>query len=141
MLKRFLSKNSPTLHLLLLSACLLASLAGCGGWQAAGPAAAIEAYLQALVSQDADGVTNNSCSNWEADAMTEYNSFAAVTASLEDLSCRETGRDGADAQVSCSGQIVANYNGEDLEIDLSDRIYRVVEEGGDWRMCGYLGSR
>ena len=34
-------------------------------------------------------------------------------------------------------KIVANYGNEVLELDLSERSYQVVEEGGEWRMCGY----
>ena len=82
-------------------------------------------------------LTSLSCAAWEADAKTELNSFGAVTARLEDLSCNEAGKDGNFTLVACTGKIIANYNGEDQTINLADRTYKMVQEGGDWRMCGY----
>lgn len=78
-----------------------------------------------------------SCAEWEAKAREEYNAFAAVNLSLESLSCRQTGEDGEDALIACSGKIIANYGSEDLEIDVAERTYRVVQEGSEWRMCGF----
>jgi hypothetical protein len=116
---------------------ILLLLAACSGGQSSGPAAAVEAYLNALVSKDSDAVTNGSCAAWEAQARVEYDSFAAVTARLENLACQEGGKSGDFTLVTCTGQIIANYNGEDQAIDLSARTYQTVQEGGDWRMCGY----
>jgi hypothetical protein len=100
-------------------------------------AAAIEAYNQALVSNNANQLSDLSCKTWEADAKNELASFAAVTAQLENPNCQVSGKDGDYTLVSCSGKIVANYNGEDQEIDLSQRIYKAIQEDGQWRMCGY----
>ena len=36
----------------------------------------------------------------------------------------------------CKGKIVATYNNEDQELDLSVRTYQVVQEGGEWLVCG-----
>ena len=33
--------------------------------------------------------------------------------------------------------IIANYGAEDLEIDVAEQAYRTVQEGGQWRVCGY----
>ena len=41
------------------------------------------------------------------------------------------------AVVSCEGNIIATYSGEDAPFPLNARQYLSVEEGGEWRMCGY----
>jgi hypothetical protein len=135
------NRKMPLLRRSLACIFVLVTLAGCGGGQSRGSAAAVEAYLEALVTKDANAVANLTCAAWEADAQVEYDSFAAVTARLEDLACEESGQNNNFTLVSCTGKIVANYNGEDQEILLADRVYQAVEEGGDWRMCGYAGSR
>lgn len=115
--------------------CLL--LSGCATQGASEAPAAIEAYFQALTSKDANALVNASCAAWEASALQEIRTFDAVAVTLEALQCQEAGKDGETSQVNCSGKIVANYGNEVLEIDLSDRGYLAVAEGGEWRMCGY----
>lgn len=100
------------------------------------PVQAVENYLNALVEKDANRLTTLSCGAWEGDAMLELDSFQAVTARLEDLACEQTGTDGDTALVLCNGNIVATYNGEDQQLDLSVRTYQVVQEGGEWLVCG-----
>lgn len=124
---------------LIFSFSLLALLlAGCGGSaQTDDSAAAIEAYLAAIVEKKAAALSNLTCAEWEAGAQLEYDSFAAVEASLEGLNCSESGSEGDDRLVQCSGKIVTSYNGEAREFDLSLRTYLVRQEDGEWRMCGY----
>jgi len=112
-------------------------LAGCAGSQTTSAPTTTQAYIKALVSKDATMLTSLSCAAWEADAKTELDSFGAVTARLEDLSCNDAGKDGNFTLVACRGKIIANYNGEDQTINLADRTYKLIQEGGDWRMCGY----
>jgi hypothetical protein len=132
----FISK--PTLlPVLWLTIILGLLIAGCAGSQTNTAPATTQAYINALVSKDATMLTSLSCAAWEADAKTELDSFGAVTARLEDLSCKEAGKDGNFTLVACTGKIIANYNGEDQTINLADRTYKMVQEGGDWRMCGY----
>lgn len=100
------------------------------------PAQAVENYLNALVEKDANRLTTLSCGEWEDDALLELDSFQAVTARLEDLACEQTGTDGDTALVLCNGDIVATYNNEDQQLDLSVRTYQVVQEGGEWLVCG-----
>jgi len=121
----------------ILIIALLASglLAACASRNAA-PANAVENYLEALVEKDADRLSTLVCGDWEADALLELDSFQAVDVRLEDLSCEMTGADGDTALVSCSGRIIATYNDEDQEIDLSARAYQVTQEGSDWLVCG-----
>ena len=118
--------------------CLTALMVvGCIVNQSYGAAHAIEAYYHALISKDYNQLANLSCAAWESNAKTDYDSFAAVNASLENLACQNNGKDGGFTLVSCNGKIVANYGNEILEIDLSKQTYKAIEEGGDWRMCGY----
>ena len=104
---------------------------------AAGAPAAVEGYLQALVAKDENQMINLSCAAWEAQAKQEFNSFSAVELKLENLECQETGQQGEYALVSCSGSMIASYGAEDLQIDVAERNYQLIQEGGDWRVCGY----
>ena len=100
------------------------------------PVQAVENYLNALVEKDANRLTTLSCGNWEEEALLELDSFQAVAARLEGLACEQTGTDGDTALVLCNGNIVATYNEEDQQLDLSVRTYQVVQEGGEWLVCG-----
>ena len=100
------------------------------------PVQAVENYLNALIEKDENRLTTLSCGEWEDDALLELDSFQAVTARLDGLACEQTGTDGETALVLCNGNIVATYNGEDQQLDLSVRTYQVVQEGGEWLVCG-----
>ena len=119
------------------SLAFILGLSGCTSKNSGGAAASVESYLQALVEKDSARLASLSCTDWEDDAVLELESLAAVTASLKDMTCQDDLQVGETAQVSCSGFLLANYNGEDQEINLSDRTYLAVKESGDWRMCGY----
>jgi hypothetical protein len=123
---------------LLLIVVLLAglALAACASKKEDAPAKAVEDYLNALVAKDSDRLTTLSCSDWEDDALLELDSFQAVTTKLDGLACQQTGTDGDTALVLCKGKIVATYNNEDQELDLSVRTYQVVQQDGDWLVCG-----
>ena len=112
------------------------TLAACGTSNADAPTKAVEGYLTALVEKDADRLPTLVCGDWEADALIELDSFQAVTARLENLSCSQTGTDGETALVLCKGNIVATYNGEDQALDLSGRTFQVTKENGEWLVCG-----
>lgn len=100
------------------------------------PAQAVQNYLEALVNKESDRLPTLVCGEWEEDALIELDSFQAVTVRLEEVACSQTGTDGESALVLCTGNIVATYNDEEQEIDLSVRTYQVVEQGGDWLVCG-----
>jgi hypothetical protein len=121
--------------LLLIAALLFSSCASAGGEADSAPAA-IERYIQAIVAQDETAAASLSCAAWEAEALTEVHAFDGVTARLEDLSCTEGPTEDATV-VNCTGTIIATYQGEDRPLDLSARAYLAVQEGGEWRMCGY----
>ncbi len=116
---------------------LALTLSACSGAAQSGPGAAVLSYLQALIDRDSARLAALSCPDWEAAAQLELESFAAVTVTLEEASCQESGADGETTLVSCTGKIVANYGNEVLELDLAERTYQVVQQGGDWLMCGY----
>ncbi|RIK29011.1 MAG: hypothetical protein DCC56_14205 [Anaerolineae bacterium] len=111
-------------------------LTACASSNSDAPAKAVEDYLNALVAKDANKLPTLVCAEWEEDALIELDSFQAVTASLENASCTQSGTDGDTALVNCTGNIVASYNNEDQRLDLSVRTYQVVEDGGDWLVCG-----
>jgi len=60
-----------------------------------------------------------------------------VTATLQDLTCETTGTEGDMTLVVCGGTIATTYNDEQQQIDLSLRTYQVVEQGGEYLVCGY----
>ena len=111
-------------------------LSACASKEDNAPAKAVEAYLNALVTKDSDRLTTLSCGDWEDDALLELDSFQAVTTKLDGLACTQTGTDGDTALVLCKGKIIATYNNEDQDLDLSVRTYQVVQDGGDWVVCG-----
>lgn len=124
------------LLILVVGGMFLLSACGGGANQNAAPKA-VEDYLQALVAQDADKLAGLSCADWEEDALLELDSFQGVTARLDAPACAVTGEDGGAKLVTCQGKIVATYNNEDQELALNTRTYRVIEDGGAWRVCGY----
>ncbi len=101
------------------------------------PAQAVEDYLNALVSKDADRLSSLSCADWEPTAILELDSLQAVETRLEGLACTAVAEEDGTFSVNCTGKILATYNGEDQELDLSVRTYNVVEQGGEFLVCGY----
>ena len=111
-------------------------LSACSSKRNDAPAKAVEDYLNALVAKDSDRLTTLSCSDWEDDALLELDSFQAVTTRLDGVACSQTGTEGDTRLVLCKGKIITSYNNEDEELDLSVRTYQVVQQGGDWLVCG-----
>jgi hypothetical protein len=97
----------------------------------------VNAYLEALVNQDFDQISNIVCAAWVEQATLELDAFMGVEAALEDVSCTQTESDEDSALVECTGKIVATYNDEQQELPLDGRIYLMTKEGGEWRVCGY----
>ena len=123
-------------RLILLTVFASLLLAACGTSPAVGPEKAVEAYLNALNEKDSTRLSTLSCADWEPTALMELDSFQAVSTTLEGLSCARTGTDGANALVKCQGKIVASYNGELQDFDLSTRTYTVENSTGEWLVCG-----
>lgn len=112
------------------------SLAACAAGAESGPVQAVEDYFSALAAKDENRLAALSCSAWEADALLALDSFRAVDTRLEGLACEQTGTDGDTALVLCNGSLVATYGDEDQQMDLSVFTYQVVQEGGEWLVCG-----
>jgi hypothetical protein len=111
-------------------------ISACG--KAADPAAkAVDNYLTALVNKNANALSSLSCANWESSALLELDSLQAVATKLENLSCAVAGTEGTNTQVICQGKILATYNNEVQQFDLSVRTYQVVNQGGEYLVCGY----
>ena len=113
---------------LMMSGCSSSSLNATG---------AVESYLEALAAKDLNQMINLSCSDWEADAKLEFNSFAADKIRLEEVECLENRQDDDLSIVECTGRIVASYGAEDLVIELEEWTFRVLHQGGETLMCGH----
>ena len=122
--------------LVFLALALGLLLAACGASTDA-PAQAVENYLNALVNKDSDRLSALSCAEWEPQALLELDSLQAVETRLEGLACTSTTEEDGSVSVNCVGKILATYNDEDQELDLSVRTYVVVEQGGEHLVCGY----
>jgi hypothetical protein len=111
-------------------------LAACGS-NASSSADAVQNYLKALVGKDSARVSALSCKTWESQALLEMDGFQAVKAELDNVVCKESGTDGSATLVNCTGNISLTYNTEKQLLDVSRQTYKVVQEGGDARVCGY----
>jgi hypothetical protein len=116
------------LFVFLLSACQPDS---------SGAAAAVESYVQALVDENQDALLMNSCADWEESAVMELDAFIGVSATVQGMACEVSGEDGEATLVTCAGNIEATYNNEERQLPLNARAYRVVNEQGNWLVCGY----
>lgn len=114
-------------------------ITGCGESQklASTPEQVVTSYLEALVSKNSDSLSLLSCADWEPNAIMELDSFQAVDVRMEGLICKSIGMEDDINLVNCQGKIIATYNGEDQDIDLSVRNYRVIEQDGENLVCGY----
>ena len=117
---------------------LILLLAGCSSQDTGnGPTGAVEAYLAGLIAKDENQVITMSCAAWEEQARQELRSFDANSLKLNNLQCQEAGSEGEATLVHCTGEILATYGSENMSINLSQQTYKVIQESGDWRMCGY----
>ncbi len=117
---------------------LLVALASCGSVAPVDNAPRnVEAYLQARVRGDVSRMIALSCADWEQNARLEATSIQGRSPQLSNMSCRLLGQEGDVAWVACEGSILTSYDGERRDLNLADRAFRVVVEGGDWRVCGY----
>ncbi|MBN2306312.1 MAG: hypothetical protein JXQ72_17650 [Anaerolineae bacterium] len=122
-------------YLILLAVLLALILAACADEGSAPDA--VEKYLKAKIASDADKLVELSCKAWEAQAQLDAAPFESVNAELQDMSCKDTGKDGEYTLVTCAGTLVIEYRGEDpRQQDLSETTYRAIKEDGEWRMCG-----
>lgn len=110
-------------------------LSACGSSNSA--AGTVENYIHALVNKDASRLSALSCADWEPSAQMELDSFQAIATRLDGLSCTATGTEKDITSVTCKGKIIATYDNEDQDFDLSVRTYQIVNQGGEFLVCGY----
>ena len=123
--------------LVIMFSMLALPLSACGS-QTGDPASkAVVDYLNALVAKDSTKLSALSCASWESSALLELDSLQAVKTRLDSVSCKTSGIIAGTSQVNCQGRIMATYNGEDQALDISVRTYQVVQQGGDYLVCGY----
>lgn len=125
---------SGKLTILMLAVSIL--LSACGASASGGAAPGVEGYITALAAKDEAALISHSCADWEDDALLELDSFALVEVTVDGMSCAESGTDGDKTLVDCQGRFQMSYGGEPQELDLSARTYEVIEQGGDWLVCG-----
>ena len=112
------------------------TLSACAGGQDA-PAQAVEQYYQALVEKDQDRMVSRTGADVESQALLEFDSFVSDETTLANFSCETISQEGESAEVTCQGAISASYQGEAREFPLSGQTYLVVQQAGEWLMCGY----
>ncbi len=96
------------------------------------PSDTVIQYMQAKIDGDKDMLSSLLCADLESTLNREAQSFATVDAVLEDATCTSEGD-----IVSCTGAIVADYDGENTEFPLT--TYQMVQEDGVWKWCGEAG--
>lgn len=127
------SINIRIIFIVLFGSLIISSCSAAGS-----PAGTMEKYLQALADKDEISAVNYSCAEWEEQALAEGASFKTVEVTLENLACLVDGETTETATVSCTGKFIFSYDaGEDQELDLAGRSFKVTKESGEWRMCGY----
>jgi hypothetical protein len=119
---------------LLLALCTI-FLASCAGGK--DPAAlVVEQYLKGMVAGDANQTSKLACKEFEDQAVKDADSFGGVKAELVNAVCTKSGTDGSTVLVGCSGTIAATYGNEVQKFDLAGPMYKVVQQGGSWLVCG-----
>jgi hypothetical protein len=131
-----LKKFTHTIDIVFFVFIFTLMLVSCNGGQN-GATHAIASYIQALSNRDSVQISNLSCADWEQNALLEVDSLSAVGSKVVNLTCEQTGQEGGDTYVSCTGMLDLDYDGESQQIDLSTRTYIAHQEAGEWRMCGY----
>lgn len=129
-------KKSAPLLLLAIVLTLTLVLSACAETQDA-PAQTVLLYYQALVDKNQEELINYTCADYEMQAYLELDSFVSVETELVGAACQTVSEDSDTALVTCDGAITATYNGEAREFPLSGRTYTVINENGEWRLCGY----
>lgn len=97
----------------------------------------VEAFYDAIVSQNRDRVSAITCAAWEKDALRDVDAFMGVKSELKDFSCSVSSEGKDEATVVCKGAIAASYGTEVTDFPLDQRSHKVIKEQGEWRICGY----
>lgn len=123
----------------LLAALVLVILAACSAPKkdASGPVKPVEAFYNAIVTQNRDQIGSIACADWEKDALREVDAFMGVKSELKDFSCSVVEEGSDQAVVTCKGSIAASYGAEVQNFSAEGKNYKVIKEQGEWRVCGY----
>ncbi|MBQ6518027.1 MAG: hypothetical protein IJI14_04850 [Anaerolineaceae bacterium] len=97
----------------------------------------VEAFYNAIVTQNRDRVSSIACAEWEKDALREVDAFMGVKSELKDFSCTVSEPGESEAIVTCKGAIAASYGTEITNFPLDNRSHKVIKQQGEWRICGY----
>ena len=97
----------------------------------------VNAFYDAIVTQNRDKVGSIACADWEKEALRDVDSFMGVKSEMKDFSCTVTEQNGDNAVVTCKGAIAASYGAEVRDFPLEGRSHKVIKEQGEWRICGY----
>ena len=120
-------------------------LAACGG--GGGPAIdATRAWLQALSEFNFDQVMNLTCADKQVRSdiqqrLAPFNDISKAVTSLNGkfdfsgLKFEEKSNNGQTAMVHLSGSLALTALGQSQSLELNEEI-QVVNEGGDWKVCG-----
>ncbi len=119
----------------LAMALCMGLLVGCAGSKDPA-AAAVERYLKAMVAGDSSQTSKLACKDYEEQAVKDADSFGGVKAELLQPVCTKTGTQAGAALVGCTGKISATYGKENQQFDLAGPVYSVIQQGGDWLVCG-----
>lgn len=120
------------LFLFLISIVLVGCSSGSGD-----AAQVVEDYYLALTEENINQMKSLSCAAWEENAQLEFDAFAGVQTELNNLQCSVVDTQAEISLVECTGGILATYGNEQQDFDLGDVTYQVIQEAGEWRMCGY----
>ena len=129
-----MKKNLVFVIVLLAIACLAACSKKSKSSEIVQP---VEAFYNAIVSQNRDRIGSIACAEWEEKGSKEVDAFMGVKSELKDFSCSVKEENGNEAVVVCQGSIASSYGAEILNFPLENRTHKVIKEQGEWRICGY----
>lgn len=125
------------LPILIIVIAFLFLLTSCSAGSSDNAGSAVVKYFQAIVDGDEDRIATLSCADWEASARADVAAFVGVKARLENVACKPLSETSDEAIVECSGSIIATYNNEDSSFELKGKQLKVVNQSGQWLVCGY----
>jgi hypothetical protein len=129
------------LTLVMLLTVLAVIVVACNSAPSETPVSGVENYLKAMTAADEAALLTRTCKAQEGDVSGVADSMRSMNATIEGLSCRDAGTDGDYTIVACTGNLITNYAGETTRRDLGARWFRMIQEDGAWKMCGYAAAR
>lgn len=93
-------------------------------------------YLDARTRSSSPDMQELSCGTWKPQALIQSQSFRAMNAELQHVSCAISDATADATTVTCEGMIRTTYNGQTREWPLSG--FELIQEEGAWRICGEI---